>query len=283
MGRTAFVLGGGGPLGAYEVGMLQALIERGIAADLVVGTSIGAINGAGIAADPTLEGVAKLRSMWLSLDEQEMFGGGMFATAINAFRSRTHLYSIEPLRAMLADRLPERFEDLVVEFQCVAASIERAAEHWFSSGPLVEAILASSSVPGLFPPVEIGDEHYIDGGIVNSIPVRRAFDLGASTIYVLQVGRIERKLTVPRLPWEVALVALEVARRHRFFGDMASLPAGVVAHVLPTGVVDPPGQRLRQVDPVLAERRFQVAYEATSEYLDGAARDSGDIRGSVAT
>ncbi len=281
MGRTAFVLGGGGPLGAYEVGMLQALIEHGIAADVVVGTSIGAINGAGIAADPSLEGVARLRSVWLSLDEQEMFGGGLFATALNAFRSRTHLYSISPLRVMLSEWLPERFEDLVVEFQCVAASIERSAEQWFSSGPLVEPILASSSVPGLFPPVEIGGEHYIDGGIVNSIPVRRAFDLGATTIYVLQVGRIERKLTVPRLPWEVAQVALEVARRHRFFADMASLPPGVVAHVLPTGAVDPPGQRLRQIDPGLAERRFQLAYQASAEYLDRA--DAGDMRGSVVT
>jgi NTE family protein len=280
MGRTAFVLGGGGPLGAYQVGMLQALIERDIVADLVVGTSIGAINGAGIAANQTLEGVAELRSVWLSLDEQEMFGGGLFATALNAFRSRTHLYSIEPLRSMLSQWLPERFEDLAIEFQCVAASIERAAEQWFSSGTLVEPILASSSVPGLFPPVEIGDEHYIDGGIVNSIPVRRAFDLGATTIYVLQVGKIERKLNMPRLPWEVALVALEVARRHRFFADMASLPDAVVAHILPTGAVDPPGQRLRQVDPGLAERRFQLAYQATSDYLDGKA---GDMRGSVAT
>jgi NTE family protein len=280
MNRTAFVLGGGGPLGAYEVGMLQALIERGIVADLVVGTSIGAINGAGIAADPTLEGVSKLRSVWLSLDEQEMFGGGLFATALNAFRSRTHLYSIEPLRAMLSQWLPERFEDLAIDFQCVAASIERSAEQWFSSGALVEAILASSSVPGLFPPVEIDGEHYIDGGIVNSIPVRRAVELGATTVYVLQVGRVERKLSAPRRPWEVALVALEVARRHRFFGEMASLPAGVAAHVLPTGASDPPGQRIRQVDPNLAERRFQQAYQASGAYLD---RELDDMRDSVAT
>ncbi len=122
----------------------------------------------------------------------------------------------------------------MVEFQCVAASIERSAEQWFSSGSLVEPILASSSVPGLFPPVEIGGEHYIDGGIVNSIPVRRAFDLGATTIYVLQVGRIERKLTVPAS-------ALGGGAGGARGGAPAPLlrqtwrrcPPGVVAHVLP--------------------------------------------------
>jgi NTE family protein len=97
-----------------------------------------------------------------------------------------------------------------VPFQCVAASIERAAEHWFASGSLVDAILASAAVPGVLPPVRVGDEHFLDGGLVNSIPVGRAVALGATTIYVLQVGRIERSLEVPRRPWEVATVAFEI-------------------------------------------------------------------------
>ena len=82
-------------------------------------------------------------------------------------------------------------EDLPVPFQCVAASIERAAEHWFDAGPLADAVLASCSVPGILPPVKIGDEHFIDGGIVNSIPVSRGVALGARRIYLLQVGRLE--------------------------------------------------------------------------------------------
>jgi hypothetical protein len=96
-------------------------------------------------------------------------------------------------------------------------------------------VLASCAVLGILPPVKIGDEHFIDGGIVNSIPVARAVALGATTIYVLQVGRLEKPLTPPRGPWEVGLVAFEVARRHRFACDLTSLPDGIRLHVLPTG------------------------------------------------
>ena len=107
-------------------------------------------------------------------------------------------------------------------FQCVAASIERAAEHWFSAGSLTDAVLASCAVPGLLPPVEVDGETYLDGGLVHSIPIGRAVALGARTLYVLQVGRIERPLAPPQRPWEVGLVAFEIARRHRFATDMAS-------------------------------------------------------------
>ena len=86
------------------------------------------------------------------------------------------------------------------------------------------AVLASCAVPGLLPPVEVDGEHYFDGGLVHSIPVGRAVALGARTVYVLHVGRIERPLTVPRRPWEVGLVAFEIARRHRFHEEMSALP-----------------------------------------------------------
>ena len=112
-----------------------------------------------------------------------------------AVRTRTHLHSSEPLRSGCWSELGERtFEDLAVPFQCCAASIERAAEHWFTAGPVVDAVVASAAVPGLLPPVRVGDEHYLDGGIVNSIPVGRAVQLGADRIFVLQVGRIDRPL-----------------------------------------------------------------------------------------
>ena len=100
-----------------------------------------------------------------------------------------------PTRCPAAD-----FADLKLPFHCVAASIETASARWFSSGPVVPAVLASCAVPGLLPPVEIDGEHYFDGGLVDSIPVGRAVALGASTVYVLQVGRIESPLAVPDAP-----------------------------------------------------------------------------------
>ena len=102
----------------------------------------------------------------------------------------------------------------------MAANIEGATARWFSSGPVVPAVMASCAVPGLLPPVEIDGKHYFDGGLVDSIPVGRAVALGASVVYVLQVGRIESPLAVPRRPWEVGVVAFEIARRHRFHEEM---------------------------------------------------------------
>ncbi len=127
-------------------------------------------------------------------------------------------------------------------------------------------------MPGILPPVEIGGEHYIDGGIVNSIPVSRAVTLGARQIFVLHVGRLDRPLEPPRWPWEVALVAFEVARRHRFLGDLADLPDDVEVHVLPTGAKDPPRytdlSQLRYRDTSKAGGRIAHAHAATTRYLD---------------
>src|SRR3954447_13570676 len=235
-GGTAFVLGGGGLLGAAEVGMLRALLEHQIRPDLIVGTSVGAINGALVAADPAPSAVDRLRAVWAELAARGIFTGSVLARVGTLVRTRTHLHPREPLRDLLTEHLPvQTFAELGVPFQCVAASIERAAEHWFTDGALVDAVLASCAVPGLLPPVEIDGEHYLDGGLVHSIPVGRAVALGAETIYVLHVGRIDRPLQPPATPWEVAQVAFEIARRHRFVGDLAALPPGVRLHVLPAG------------------------------------------------
>ena len=267
--RTAFVLGGGGVLGANEVGMLRALLEAGVTPELVVGTSVGALNGAFLAADPTLATVDRLETLWRQLSAD----GGVFAGSLahrlgTAVRTRTHLHGRGPLRSLLATHLAQRtFEDLALPFQCVAASIERAAEHWFDSGPLHDAVLASCAVPGLLAPVRIDGEHFVDGGLVNSIPVSRAVELGASEVWVLQVGRIETPLTAPTRPWEVGLVAFEIARRHRFASDMARLPDGVTVHVLPSGEQTSGLAQLRYRDTRRTARRVDTAYEATRAYL----------------
>jgi NTE family protein len=270
----AFVLGGGGgPLGAHEVGMLRALIERRIRPDLVLGTSVGAINGVAVAADPSPAGVERLTEMWSAIDRSDVFGGSVLGRLATLARTRTHLHDTESLRALLTDGLPVgRIEELAVPFQCVAACIERASEHWFDAGPVVDAVLASAAVPGLLPPVAIGGEHFIDGGIVNSIPVTRAIELGATQVFVLHVGRLDRPLEPPRWPWEVALVAFEIARRHRFIGDLAALPEGVEVHVLPTGQQDPPRytdlSQFRYRDTAHVQERIARAGAASARYLE---------------
>ena len=268
--RTAFVLGGGGHNGAYEVGMLRALLEHGVRPDLVVGTSVGALNGAAVAADPSLEMVERLREAWLSLNQQSVFGGSIFAGAANFVRSRTHMHSNAALRRLIDALLPvSTFGELKVAFQCVAASIERAEEHWFHEGPLADAILASAAIPGVLPPVQIGGQHFIDGGVVNSIPISRAVDLGAKQIWVLHVGRIDTPLTPPRTPLQVALVTFEIARRHRFARDLATLPDGVELHVLPTGEPKRPSlKQLNYRDFKAVSRRIERAHGVAWKYLD---------------
>ena len=271
--KLAFVLGGGGQLGAAEVGMLRALIERDIRPTLIVGTSVGALHGAMVAAEPTLAAVEKLAAAWRELIELGVLGASWLTGAASILRTRTHIRSNGPLRSLAARLLPvETFEELDVPFQCVAASIERSAEHWFSSGPLVDAILASAAVPGLLPPVEIGGEHFIDGGVVNSIPIDRAVELGAGEIYVLHPGRIDQPLEVPRRLRDVGLVAFEIGRRHRFVRELANVPADVKVHLLPTGDPKPPRfndlSQYRYQDFRTVAQRIERADAATAKYLE---------------
>lgn len=265
--------GGGGPFGAHEVGMLRALIERGIVPDLVLGTSVGAINGVAIAADPTAAGVEQLSAAWSDIDRSKVFDGSVVRQLATLARTRTHLHGNASLCRMLTELLPvSRIEDLAVPFQCVAASIERASEHWFARGPIVPAVVASASVPGLLAPVRIDGEHFIDGGVVNSIPLSRAIALGAEQVYVLHVGRLDRPLEPPRSPWEVALVAFEIARRHRFVADLATVPSDVEVHVLSTGQQDPPRftdrSQFAYRDTTQVGERIGRAHEASARYLE---------------
>lgn len=269
--KTAFVLGGGGRLGAAEVGMLEALCDAGVEPEVVLGTSIGAVNGAAYSADPSPGGLAELEAVWLEVERAGLFGARLLERVRHMARSRTSLQPSDSLRQLLESSLPETFEQLTVPFECVAACIETAHERWFAEGPLVPAVMASSAVPGLLPAVELDGEHFIDGGVVDSIPVGRALAKGAELIYVLQVGRIEQPLEPPRWPHEVAVVAFEIARRHSFASTLASLPANVEVHVLPTGSAPPRPTDLRQLrygDFSEVSAAIERAREATSAYLE---------------
>ncbi len=270
----AFVLGGGGVLGAAEVGMLEALVGAGIRPDLVLGTSIGAINGAIFASSPDWHGIRQLRELWSSVDDSGLMGDGVFDRLRTMVSTGVALHRTSQLADLFEHVFDDhhRIEDLAVEFACVAACIETAAARWFDRGPLVPALLASSAVPGMFEPVEVGGRHYLDGGLVDSIPVARAVRHGARTVMVLQVGRIERPLSVPTNPLRVAQVSFEIARRHGFTTFMEDVPSEVDVHVLPTGgnAPDPTSLRanLAYRDASGLASTITAAREATEAYLD---------------
>jgi NTE family protein len=267
-GSTAFVLGGGGVLGAAEVGMLRALLEHDIIPDLVVGSSVGALNGAFIAAEPSLASVDRMVEVWTGLSDRGVFGGSVLGQLSTLARHGTHLHSNEGLRQLIEGELgPLEFTDLAVRFECVAASIERATATWFSSGPVTPAVLASCAVPGLLPAVEIDGEHYLDGGLVQSVPIGRAAELGATRIFVLHVGRLEQPLKPPTRPWQVALVAFEIARRHQFGEELARLAGSVEVNVLPSGTA-PPSLSMRYRSTSGVRGRIEAAHDAAAAYLD---------------
>lgn len=271
--HTAFVLGGGGKWGAVEVGMLKALDEAGVRPDLVLGTSIGAFNGSVIAHQPGTGGVDRLTALWEDIASSDLMRGSVFERVRSVAMFRPAMQESTGLRSLLegihgSDSL---IEDLDIPFQCVAASIERAAETWFERGPLVEAILASSAIPALFPPVEIGGEHFYDGGLVNSVPLTRAVEMGATRVFVLQVGRMESDLRPPRRLHEAALISFEIARRHRFTSIMENLPEGVEVHVLPSGnpLEFDDRRQLRWTELGETDSLVAAGYQGSVDYLEG--------------
>jgi NTE family protein len=185
--NVAFVLEGGGSLAATQIGMLRALTEDRPRPELVIGTSAGAINAVAFAADPTAAGIAELETLWLSL----------------------HRRDLATLRALLENHFADqRLEDVQVPAYVVTTDLISGAAHVINSGPVVEALMASAAVPGLFPPVAIDGHHLVDGALAANTPVRQAVDLGATDIYVLAVATLEYT-GHPTAPADLALSALD--------------------------------------------------------------------------
>lgn len=269
------MLSGGGNLGAIQVGMLRALTERGIQPDVVLGCSVGALNGAGYALDPTDHGVDRLVEHWRNA-EHSVMPSSRIPSAVQLLRKGPSLHSNAGLRASLDALLGagRSFDDLLLPFQCVAADTERAVARWFDEGDLVQAILASATLPAVYPPVVIDGQRYMDGGVVDNVPIGRAVELGCRTIYVLHVGPHGRPDAEIRRPLDGALLAYWVARNSRFAADLANLPERVEAIVLP------PGRRpeLKFSDFSQTDELVAQGYDNSATFLDERADQLPDRR-----
>ena len=271
--RTAFVLSGGGNLGALQVGMLQALLERDIEPDAVLGCSVGALNGAAIAADPSPAMVRRMRDLWRSLAGSEVLPTGMLPATLALARKGEAIHTNAALREVVERMIvSRRFEELTVPFQCVAADLADGEETWFSEGPLIDPILASAAIPAVFPPVEIDGRRYIDGAVIDDVPVLRAAALGYRRIYVLHVGAWDRPRPEPKRPIDMVTYAYWLARRSRFRRDLASIPRDIEVIVLPPGQT--PVIRYNDLDH--SDAMFESAHEASAAFLDGRAGPSDD-------
>jgi NTE family protein len=223
-GVNAFVLGGGGSRGAVQVGMLAELVERGIRADRVYGASVGAVNAAAYAADPTADGIKKLEDVWVHLRPDDIFPKTRVHGPWMFFQQRTAVYSNQGLRKVLESGVEiERMEETAIPLEVVATSLADGSERWFDSGPIVDCVLASAAIPGIFPPVLVGDELFIDGGVVNNVPIRRAVAGGASTIYVLLCSPSEYAPQTTKRPIEAVISALFTSVHSRFAREVEEL------------------------------------------------------------
>ena len=261
---TAFVFGGGGNLGAVQVGMLQALFEAGVVPDVVIGCSVGALNAAGLASDPTLAGVRMMRDVWLNLDAEELWPAGRISGLWMLGRKGQAIQANTGLRRLIERTLPfTHLEDAAIPVHVNATSLHTGRGHWFTRGVAADAILASAALPAVFPPVVIDGEAYIDGGVVDNVPISRALALGVQRIYVLHVGNFTRARQLPKRPIDVLLQSFSIARNHRFLAETDEPPEDVELVVLPG--VDP--GRLRRNDFSRSRQLMDKAYFVARDFL----------------
>jgi NTE family protein len=239
---TALVLGGGGTRGAVQIGMLQVLSEHGFVPDRIYGSSVGAVNGVAFAGDPTRSGVERMTEIWNRLRRDDVYPQGRLHGPWLYLQQRDSVYPNTGLRQVIEDGVDfERLEDAAVPVEVVATSLTDGQERWFTYGPALEAVLASTAVPAIFPPVEIDGERFIDGGVVNNVPITRAVNAGATRIVVLLCGPPAYAPAAPRRPVEAMFNALMISVHARFVRDVGQLPAGlevIVCSGSPSGFRD---------------------------------------------
>ncbi len=242
--RIAFVLSGGGSLGAIQVGMLRALYERGIVPDVIVGTSAGALNGTFIAARPlSLSTIDDLLALWQTLERQDFFPLSVSRAALGLTGRRMGLIDPANLQALIEEHAKiARIEDASIELHIVATDLLSGSEQVLSSGDTVSAVLASSAIPGIYPPVRRDRKVLIDGGVSNNTPISQAVQLGATQIYVLPTGTACPLARAPRSTLAVLMHAFSLLVLQRMRADLEHyeddaelvvLPAPCEADVLP--------------------------------------------------
>jgi len=232
---TAIVLSGGGSLGAVQVGMLLALSDRHVSADLLVGSSVGALNAAYLAGSPSRAGVEALAGIWTALKRNDIFPTSPARVARALTGHTSGFADPAPLRALVERHLPyRRLEDAPWPVAVVATEVMTGREVVLTAGSAVDAVMASAALPAVFPPVQLDGHLLMDGGVVNNTPISVARRLGADRIYVLPTGYACALPRSPRSPLGMAMHAVTVAIQRRLIEDVRALAEFVDLHVVPT-------------------------------------------------
>jgi NTE family protein len=277
--RTAFVLSGGGNQGVSQVGMLRALLERGIVPDVVIGTSAGALNGAAVAYAPNLTGVAQLAAVWEQLRAEHVFPGGRIHRAWNIVRRGTHLFGSEGLAALIHHSTPARsFSDLEIPLRVIATDLDTGEEVVLARGPLKPALLASAALPGVFPIVTHAGRRLVDGGVVNNVPLWHALSGPVDRVFVLNVSSNAGDQAI-RSPLDVVMTSFMHARNQRY--ELERRHAIDHEHVDVIELPRPPDTR-DLFDFTGAHALIEAAYDLSLARLDEYARECEAVRETAA-
>ena len=266
---VAVVLSGGGNRGATQVGMLPALVESGLRPGVIVGTSVGSLNGAGLASNPTMAGVEALEEVWLGISRERLFADGRLTRAWRLASRASHLWANEGLSQLIDAFGVDDFSELAVPLRVIAADLITGEEAVFGSGPLKPALLASCALPGLYPPVEHDGRLLIDGGVLNNVPVSHALAGPVSHVYVCDTSA-DFDTGRPRSALEVMLRAFAIARQSRARRDQQRYGADLRVTFMPRV---PDGRRT--FDFSRSDEQIEKGYAAAKEFLTSRTRDVG--------
>jgi NTE family protein len=232
---TAFVLSGGGSLGAVQVGMLQALAERGIEPDLLIGTSAGAINAAFVAGHGMgVDALLDLARIWRSLHRRDIFALRPLRGLLAVAGLRPSLFSADGLQRLVEANLGyQQMQDARYELHLVATDLCTGQEVLISSGDAASAVVASAAIPGIFPPVCRDGRVLTDGGIAEHAAIRHAAECGASEIYLLPAGFPCHLETPPGTALGIALQALTLLSQQQLIGEVERFEGPARLKVLP--------------------------------------------------
>lgn len=232
---TAFVLSGGGSLGSVQVGMLQALQAHGVTPDLLIGTSVGALNAAFLAGHGVTEkSLDALSRTWLRLRTRDVFPIDPLRLGLAAIGRAESLCSNGPLRHLISDHLAfERLEDAPIPVHVVTTELKSGKEVLLSKGNALDAVLASAAIPAVFPSVEIDGRILVDGGIADNAALSQAIELGAERIYVLPTGYPCDLTKRPRTPLATAVHSLTLLIQQRLIVDIEHYRDRVDIRVMP--------------------------------------------------
>jgi NTE family protein len=275
MSSTAFVLSGGGSLGANQVGMIRALYEHRIAPDLIVATSIGALNAAFIASRPkTVETTRDLAALWRQNAERRLFKLSPVSFALDLVGRRAYFVTREGMSQVLDELLEfDLLEEAPTPIHVVATDIVTGEDLRLSSGDARTAALASAAVPGILAPIEWEGRVLVDGGVADNTPVRHAVELGAGRVYVLPTGTPSALRERPKGVIGMAGHWLGLMHEAQSLLDIESLRERTELIVLPP----PFPQAVSPADFSHSDELIERSYRAATAWLDSPRGGAGRL------